>query len=143
MKDKAIFKKWWFWLAIVVIVLGVIGAVSQPADNDETNAENSAQSNPLTDDNNSSVTDLPLLNSSDYEGKEGLIVYKELKAKGYAVDAEFESEVLTDINGKASSVFEPLDVNSTEDRQSVDAFVIKGLEQTGSDVKLVVVKSSN
>lgn len=137
MKDKAIFKKWWFWVISGVIVLGAIGAAGQSGseDNSTDTTTKEQAANP--------VASLPQLNISDYGGKEGLVVYKDLKAQGYTVDAEFENEALTDINGKASDLFEPLDENDTDDRLSVDAFVIGSLEQTGDSVKLVVVKSSN
>lgn len=137
MKDKAIFKKWWFWVISGVIVLGAIGVTGQSGSEDNSTDTTTKEqvANP--------VASLPQLNVSDYEGKEGLVVYKDLKAQGYTVDAEFENEALTDINGKASDLFEPLDENDTDDRLSVDAFVIGSLKQTGDNVKLVVVKSSN
>lgn len=137
--NKRIFKKWWFWVIVVVIVLGAIGAATQPSD-DETNTTNTTNSQPT--ESNSKAT-LPALTASDYTGKEGLVVYKELKAKGYTIDADFEKQALTDINGKASSVFEPLDVDKSDDRQSVDAFVVGSLAQDGDSVKLVIVQSSN
>lgn len=137
MKDTTIFKKWWFWLIVGVLVLGAIGAAGQSGTEDsKSDTGTSVQDKTVT-------KNLPKLSSSDYEDKEGLIVYKELKAKGYTVDAEFENEALTDINGKASDVFEPLNENDADDRQSVDSFVVGRLEQTGDSVKLVVVKLSN
>lgn len=139
MKDKKIFKKWWFWV-IVVIVLGVIGAAAQSSN--ETKTTNSPTSSEQTADSSISGS-LPKLNESDYSGKEGLVVYKDLKAKGYTVEADFENQALTDINGKASTMFEPLDVNKTDDRQSVDAFVVGSLSQNGDSVKLTIVKSAN
>lgn len=138
MKDKAIFKKWWFWVIVGVIVLGAIGAAGQSG-SENANTDNSTDTTAKEQDANP-VASLPQLNVSDYEGREGLIVYKDLKAQGYTVDAEFENEALTDINGKASDLFEPLDENSPDDRQSVDAFIVGKLVQTGDSVKLVVVK---
>jgi len=138
MKDKTIFKKWWFWV-IVVIVLGAIGAATQSG-TDKTNTSNSTSSQQTTE---NSTAKLPVLNTSDYEGKEGLVVYKELKAKAYAVDAHFENQALTDINGEASAMFEPLDVNKADDRQSVDAFIVSNITQTGDSVELIIVKSAN
>ena len=138
MKDKAIFKKWWFWVIVGVIVLGAIGAAGQSS-NESTNTDSSANTTTQEQDANPAGS-LPQLNASDYEGKEGLIVYKDLKSQGYTVDAEFENEALTDINGKASDLFEPLDENNPDDRQSVDAFIVGKLIQTGDSVKLVVVK---
>lgn len=137
--DKQIFKKWWFWL-IVVVVLGAIGAATQSSS--ETTTTNSPSSSEQTT-NGSAPSTLPKLNESDYSGKEGLVVYKDLKAKGYTVDADFENQALTDINGKASAMFEPLDVNKADDRQSVDAFVVGSLAQNGDSVKLTIVKSAN
>ncbi len=136
--NKQIFKKWWFWL-IVVIVLGAIGAATQSSS--ETTANSPSSSEQTTD--SSAAGTLPKLNQSDYSGKEGLVVYKDLKAKGYTVDADFENQALTDINGKASTMFEPLDVNKAADRQSVDAFVVGSVTQTGDSVKLTIVKSAN
>lgn len=133
--NKQIFKKWWFWL-IVVVVLGAIGAATQSSS--ETTTTNSPSSSAQTDDSSAAGT-LPKLNESDYSGKEGLVVYEDLKSKGYTVDADFEKQALTDINGKASSVFEPLDINKADDRQSVDAFVVGSLTQDGDTVKLTIV----
>lgn len=137
MKDKTIFKKWWFWLIVGILVLGAIGAAGQSGTEDsKSDTSTSVQDETVT-------KNLPELSSSDYKDKEGLIVYKELKAKGYTVDAVFENEALTDINGKASDVFEPLNENDTDDRQSVDTFRVSDLEQSGDTVKLLIVKSSN
>ncbi len=137
--NKQIFKKWWFWVAVVV-VLGAIGAATQSS-SETTNISNTNSSQ--TADTSKATATLPTLNASEYTGKEGLVVYKDLKAKGYAVDADFENQALTDINGKASTIFEPLDVNKTDDRQSVDAFVVGSLTQDGDSVKLTIVKSAN
>lgn len=137
--NKQIFKKWWFWV-IVVVVLGAIGAATQSSS--ETATTNNPSSSEQTADSSETGT-LPRLNESDYSGKEGLVVYKDLKAKGYTVDADFENQALTDINGKASTMFEPLDVNKADDRQSVDAFVVGSLTQNGDSIKLNIVKSAN
>lgn len=138
MKDKAIFKKWWFWV-IVVIILGAIGSATQSGGN--TNTTNDTNHSQTTDSNNAAT--LPKLNADDYKGKEGLVVYKELQGKGYKVEAAFEKQALTDINGKASDTFEPLDPNKTEDRQSVDAFVVGDVTQDGDNVKLTIVQAQN
>lgn len=135
MKDKKVFKKWWFWVIVVVIVLGVIGALGQN-NNPTDNATNSQESS-------GNASTLPVLNAEDYKEKEGLVAYKDLKAKEYNVEATFENPALTDINGKATDLFEPLDPNNTEDRQSVDAFVVGNLQQDGDNVILTITKSSN
>lgn len=138
MKDKQIFKKWWFWV-IVVVALSAIGAATQSGS--DTNTTNTTDSSQVA--NNSSTGTLPTLKADDYKGKEGLVVYKELKNKGYTVNADFEKQALTDINGTASSVFEPLDPAKPADKQSVDAFVVGDLSQDGDTVKLTIVQSSN
>jgi hypothetical protein len=138
-KDKKIFKKWWFWVIVAVIILGAIGSLGQGGKDNSTTPTNDTQNTTSGD----AKTTLPKLTANDYEGKEGLVVYKELKAKGYTVDADFEKQALTDINGKASSLFEPLDPNKTDDRQSVDSFVVGSLNQTGDSVKLTIIKFSN
>lgn len=134
MKDKTIFKKWWFWVA-VVLILGLIGLFTQPEKETGTNITQTPQTS-----SNSTAGTLPTLKAEEYKNQEGLVVYKELKSKGYVVDAEFDNTALTDMNGKASSLFEPLDVNKSENRQSVDAFIVGGLDQTGDRVKLHIVK---
>lgn len=136
MKDKKIFKKWWFWV-IVVVVLGGIGSIGQSGNKtDTTNTDKSSQQ---TTGENSAGT-LPKLTVDDYKGKEGLVVYKELKGKGYKVDATFENQALTDINGKASDLFEPLDPNKADDKLSVDAFKVGNIVQNGDSVTLTIVK---
>lgn len=139
MKDKKIFKKWWFWVIVEVIVLGAIGSLGQSDGKKPTGTtSNSQEASP-----SSSAATLPKLNADDYKGKEGLVVYKELKGMGYKVNAEFEKQALTDINGKASDVFKPLDPNKTDDKLSVDAFRVGNLVQDGDNVSLSIVKSSN
>jgi hypothetical protein len=138
-KDKKIFMKWWFWV-IVVVVLGAIGSLGQ-SDNSKPASTTSGSREAAN--NDTDITALPKLNTDDYKGKEGLIVYKELKAKGYKVDAAFENQALTDINGKASDLFDPLDPNMTEDRQSVDAFVVGNLTQDADNLTLTIIKSSS
>lgn len=139
MKDKKILKKWWFWLIVAVVVLGAIGSLGQGGDNNLTSTTSNTQD--ATNSESSSTGTLPKLNTDDYKGNEGLIVYKELKGNGYTVSAEFEKQALTDMNGKASDVFEPLDQNKSDDRLSVDAFVVGSLIQDGDSVKLTIVLS--
>lgn len=140
MKDMKLFKKWWFWVIVMVIILGAISSLNQSDSDKPTSADSSSKK--TTNSNTTSAT-LPKLSSDDYKGKEGLVVFKELKAKGYKVDAAFENQVLTDINGKASDLFETLDPNKPDDKQSVDAFTVGNLTQEGDNVTLVIVKTSN
>ena len=122
-----------------MIVLGAIGSLGQNNSTNPASTTNTPQS--VTGNENNGT--LPELNTDDYKAKEGLVVYKELKAKGYTVNAAFENQALTDINGKASDLFEPLDPNKADDRQSVDAFVVGNLSQDGDSVTLTIVKTSN
>ncbi len=124
---------------IVIIILGAIGSLGQS----NNSGNNTAKTNDSQQANVAAKSTLPKLNASDYKGKEGLIAYKELKGKGYKTEAEFEKQALTDINGKASEVFESLDPNKAEDRQSVDSFVIGDLSQSGDSVKLTIIQKTN
>lgn len=133
MKDKKIFKKWWFWLIVGVVVIGLFGSQGE----EDNSTSDTARSQQASNDTVSEST-LPVLKADDYKTKEGLVVYKDLKAKGYKIDAVFEKQALTDMNGKASDVFEPLDPNKSEDRQSVDAFVVGDLVQNGDNVNLTI-----
>jgi len=140
MKDKKIFKKWWFWVIVIVIILGGIGSLNQNDSDKSTNINSNSQK--ITDSDTNAAT-LPKLNADDYKSKEGLVVYKELKAEGYEIDAVFDNQALTDINGKASDLFEPLDPNKPDDKQSVDAFKVGNLAQDGDKVILTISKTSN
>lgn len=135
MKDRKLFKKWWFWL-VVLVVLGAIGSLSQSGKDSTVDNTNSQQ----TASNTTSNPSLPKLNADDYKGKEGLVVYKDLKSKGYKVEATFQNQALTDINGKATDVFEPLDPSKADDRRSIDSFVVEGLTQNGDSVELSISK---
>ena len=84
---------------------------------------------------------LPLLVESEYIGKEGLLVYHELVNMGYAVEAQYTTE-LGDAIAKANQglldTFDLLDPNNVEDRQSVDSYLVHVVEQTGDSVVLIV-----
>lgn len=132
MKDKKILKKWWFWVIVAIIAFGIIGSFNQGDESGPSSPVSTTQDD--TDDNTTAT--LPKLNADEYKNKEGLIVYKELKTSGYTVTAKFENQALTDMNGNASEMFEPLDPNNSDDRQSVDAFVVGSLTQNGDNVIL-------
>ena len=140
MKDKKLFKKWWFWVIVVVIIFGAVGSLGQSDSSKSTSTDSDSKK---TASSNTGTATLPKLSANDYKSKEGLVVYKELRAKGYKVDAAFENQALTDINGKASDLFEPLDPNKPDDKQSVDAFTVGNLTQDGDNVALTIVKTSN
>ncbi len=134
MKDKKIFKKWWFWVIVIVVALGIIGSFGQT----DNKTKDASQTDDTQQTSSGDKSILPKLSIDDYKGKEGLVAYKELKGKGYKVEAEFEKQALTDMNGKASDVFGPLDVNKPDDRLSVDAFVVGSLAQDGDSVVLTI-----
>ncbi|MGB4420352.1 MAG: hypothetical protein WBI29_00965 [Candidatus Saccharimonadales bacterium] len=136
MKDKKILKKWWFWVIVALVVLGAIGSLGQT----KNNTDNAGKSNSQETSNSGTAT-LPKLNADDYIDKEGLVVYKDLQNTGYKVDAEFEKQALTEMNGKASVLFESLDQNKSDDKLSVDAYVVGDLTQDGDNVKLTIVLS--
>lgn len=136
MKDKKILKKWWFWVIVAVVVLGAIGSLGQTKNNTNNDSNTSLQET-----SNSDSATLPKLNADDYINKEGLVVYKDLKNIGYKVDAEFEKQALTEMNGKASDLFESLDPNKSDDKLSVDAYVVGNLTQDGDSVKLTIILS--
>jgi hypothetical protein len=132
--DKPIYKQWWFWVAIVV-VLGIIGFATQGANN--TNTSNNS-------DNNSSQTGtLPTLNKDDYMGKEGLVVFKELKDKGYSVTAKYENPAVPATNQELTDQFASANITSCSDRLGWDAYVISNLTQTGDTVALITTIKAN
>jgi len=142
MKDKKLFKKWWFWVIVVIIALGLLGSLTQDSETNQTTSSptNSKQNTSNTKEDTST---LPALSADDYKSKEGLVVYKNLKNIGYTVNAEFKNQALTDINGTASDLFESLDPNKPEDKESVDAFIVGDLIQDGDIVNLTIVLQSN
>ena len=140
MKDKKIFKKWWFWTTATILVAGIIGSLGETEGN--TNSANEINNSQRIVGGKKEAVTLPKLDTATYIGQEGLIVYKELKSKGYGVKAEFKNQALTDINGKASDVFDPLNPNRSDDRQSVDAFTVGSFRQDGNNVTLGIAHSS-
>ncbi len=130
--DKAILKKWWFWLA-VLLIFGAVGSLGQTNDESVTSQDESQhQMSQIA--SNASVLD-----EANYEGKEGLVVYSELKEQGYNVIAKFENSALTSINGEASELFDALNIENQEDKSSVDNFIVKSIAQDGDNVELVIV----
>ncbi|MDR2748705.1 MAG: hypothetical protein LBB10_02275 [Bifidobacteriaceae bacterium] len=136
---KSILKRWWFWLIIIIIFgsgIGAIGNSNQDVNKPEDNPTNAVSSVPPQD------SSLPILDPKKYERKEGLLVYNELKKKGYTVDAEFKKEILTKMNGPASDLFEKTDENKKSDRESVDNFVVGNLIQDADFIKLIIVMAN-
>lgn len=54
---KPIFKKWWFWAIIVVVLISAIGNSGDDADKDVTTGENPVVEEPASSENNTSQTE--------------------------------------------------------------------------------------
>ena len=130
--DKPIYKKWWFWV-IIVVILGVIGLATQGAT--ETTDKDGGNNN---GDNSQNVGTLPTLNESDYLGKEGLVVFKDLVARGYTVTVEFVNEAVPAANRDLTETFTNSDANNPEDRQAFDAWLVKTVTQDGGTIHLTI-----
>jgi len=128
--NKQLFKKWWFWVAVVA-VLGLIGLLAP---------ESSTQTTTTTDSNTppQTVGTLPVLNKSDYTTKEGLVVYKDLVTKGYAVTAKYVNEAVPATNQELTDQFKTADVNSCSDRLGFDAYVVSDVAQDGDTVAIIL-----
>jgi hypothetical protein len=128
--NKQLFKKWWFWVALVA-VLGLIGLLAP---------ESSTETTTTTDSNAPSQTvgTLPVLNKSDYTTKEGLVVYKDLAAKGYAVTAKYVNEAVPATNQELTDQFKTADVNSCSERLGFDAYVVSDVTQDGDAVTIIL-----
>lgn len=129
--NKGLLKKWWFWV-IVVVVLGAIGAAAGGGDkSSNTTSNNSSNSSQTTG-------TLPTVNSADYTGKEGLVAFKDLTAKGYAVTAKYVNEQVPATNRDFTDTFKDASETSCNDRLGFDAYTVSSLTQTGDSVTLVL-----
>jgi hypothetical protein len=128
--NKQLFKKWWFWVAVVA-VLGLIGLLAP---------ESSTETATPVDSNTPSQTvgTLPVLNKSDYTTKEGLVVYKDLATKGYAVSAKYVNEAVPATNQELTDQFKTADENSCSDRLGFDAYVVSDVTQDGDTVSIIL-----
>lgn len=135
--NKQIFKKWQFWA--IVAVIGVIGLLTQ-----DTTKRNEA---PEVATNTSTSTPpagkLALLNKSDFIGKEGLVVFKDLRAKGYTVTAKYENEKVAAANQDHTDQFAAANINSCSDRLGWDAYIVSDLRQNGDSVAIITTVKSN
>ncbi len=135
--NKQIIKKWWFWV-IVVVVLGLIGMatggneINTPASNTSNNTLQTTGT-------------LAALNKTDYKNKEGLVVFKDLTTKGYAVTAKYVNKAVASTNQEFTDQFKSADANSCQDRLGFDAYLVSDLTQTGDSVALTLtnVPTSN
>lgn len=128
--NKQLFKKWWFWVAVVA-VLGLIGLLAPESPTETTtNTDTGSQSETLGT--------LPVLNKSDYTTKEGLVVYKDLVAKGYTVTAKYENEAVPATNQELTDQFKTADVNSCSDRLGFDAYIVSDVVQDGDRVSVIL-----
>lgn len=127
--NKQLFKKWWFWVAVVVI-LGLIGLLAPESSTNTTTTDSNTPSQ--------TVGTLPVLNKSDYMTKEGLVVYKDLITKGYTVTAKYVNEAVPATNQELTDQFKTADVNSCSDRLGFDAYVVSDLTQDGDTVTVIL-----
>lgn len=128
--NKQLFKKWWFWVAVVA-VLGLIGLLAP---------ESSTNTATPTDSDTASQTvgTLPVLNKSDYTTKEGLVVYKDLVTKGYTVTAKYVNEAVPATNQELTDQFKTANVNSCSDRLGFDAYVVSDIIQDGDTLTIIL-----
>lgn len=126
--NKQIIKKWWFWV-IVVVVLGIIGLATDGNKSTDKAANNSSSQ---------TSGKLATINKSDYTGKEALVVFKDLKTKGYAVTAKYVNENLSDYKRDLTNSFEEADINSCSDRLGFDAYLVGDLTQTDDSVAIAL-----
>ena len=82
--------------------------------------------------------ELPKLNESDYTRKEGLVVFKELDAKGYEVTAKYVNEKVSAANQDLTEQFKKADVNKCEDRLGYDAYIVKSISQSDKKVAITL-----
>lgn len=134
--NKQLFKKWWFWV-IVVVVLGVIGLASgggnQPNDTTADNSGSSSQASGT----------LPSIDKANYTDKEGLVAFKDLTGKGYAVTAKYVNEAVPATNQDFTEQFTSADINSCSDRLGFDAYTVSDLTQTGDSIALTLGNTPN
>jgi len=128
--NKQLFKKWWFWVALVAI-LGLIGLFA-PESSTETTTNNDS------DTPSQNVGTLPALNKIDYTAKEGLVVYKDLATKGYTVTAKYVNEAVPATNQELTDQFKAANVNSCSDRLGFDAYVVSDVTQDGDAVSIIL-----
>ena len=131
--NKKIFKKWWFWIIVIVtlsIISSITGSHKKQINNvpTPTNSDNSSQT----------ASKLPTVNATDYIGKEGLIVYKTLINKGYAVTAKYVNEKVPNANRDFTDTFKNASETSCTDRLGFNAYTISNLTQAGDSVKLIL-----
>lgn len=128
--NKQLFKKWWFWVAVVA-VLGLIGLLVPESPTETTTNTN-------TDTQSQTVGTLPVLNKSDYTTKEGLVVYKDLVTKGYTVTAKYENKAVPATNQELTDQFKSADVNSCSDRLGFDAYIVSDVIQDGDTISVIL-----
>ena len=137
--SKQLFKKWWFWV-IVVVILGAIGLATQ-----DTSTTNDTANNNDTSNNTQNVGTLPVIDKTDFTDKEGLVAFKDLKTKGYTVTAKYVNEAVPATNQEFTEQFTSADVNSCSDRLGFDAYLVSDVTQDGENITLTLtnVPTSN
>lgn len=131
--NKQIFKKWWFWV-IVVVILGLIGFATQ----DNSPTTDTASNGTDASETSKNVGTLPALGKADYIDKEGLVVFKDLNEKGYNVTAKYVNEAVPATNQEFTEQFTSADVSSCQDRLGFDAYLVSDVTQDGDAVALTL-----
>lgn len=131
--NKKIFKKWWFWI-IVIVTLSIISSIT----GSHKKQINSVPTPTNSDNSSQTANKLPTVNATDYTGKEGLIVYKTLISKGYAVTAKYVNEKIPKANRDFTDTFKNASETSCTDRLGFNAYTVSNLTQTGDSVKLIL-----
>lgn len=126
--NKQIFKKWWFWV-IAVLILGVIGLATGSGEK---------QAGTSTDNSSQATGTLPIVDKADYTGKEALVVFKDLKAKGYTVMANYVNENLPDYRRDLTHSFDGADLTSCSDRLGFDAYIVGDITQSGDNIAIAL-----
>lgn len=121
-------------LAIITLLLFVfIGAVAPESNEDSTPVASSETTN----------EGLPIVNKDDYTKKEGLVAFKELSDKGYAVTAKYVNDRAPATNQDLTKQFKEADLNNCEDRLGFDAYVVSGLSQDKDKIELSLANEPN
>lgn len=126
--NKQIFKKWWFWV-IAVLILGVIGLATGSGEK---------QAGTSTDNSSQATGTLPIVDKADYTSKEALVVFKDLKAKGYTVTAKYVNENLPDYRRDLTHSFDGADLTSCSDRLGFDAYIVGDVTQSGDNIAIAL-----
>ena len=124
-----ILKKWWFWVIVVIVIGGICWAVVVTTGKiEQTNEANTT-----------SEESLPELDKKKFTGKEGLLIFHNLKEDGYKVvafmrEGEGGQEMTTEFNAA--------DVDSCKTRLEWDKYFVSDITQDGDNVSITLQSKS-